>query len=203
MSDHQMDIPPQLSVKIPGAFVENRRSFFAITAAVVAGSIAVLTPIGVGIAAFLTPLFRKSKSPEVRIALLDQVPDDGLPRYFPVVADREDAWTRYPAQRVGAVYLIREAGQETPTAFTAKCPHAGCFIGYTPGAKVFQCPCHTSAFKLNGERVNGDAEVAPRGMDTLPVSIRQAKAGDGTEIAEVWVEFIDFQTGHKEKIPTA
>ncbi len=203
MSDHQMDIPPQLSVKIPGAPVGNRRSFFAITAAVVAGSIAVLTPIGVGIAAFLTPLFRKSKSPEVRIALLDQVPDDGLPRYFPVVADREDAWTRYPAQRVGAVYLIREAGQETPTAFTAKCPHAGCFIGYTPGAKVFQCPCHTSAFKLNGERVNGDAEVAPRGMDTLPVSIRQAKAGDGTEIAEVWVEFIDFQTGHKEKIPTA
>jgi menaquinol-cytochrome c reductase iron-sulfur subunit len=202
MSDHS-DLSPQPSTSIPGRPVENRRSFFAITAAVVTGSIAVLTPIGVGIAAFLTPLFRKSKSPEVRIALLDQVPDDGMPRYFPVVADREDAWTRYPAQRVGAVYLIRNAGEEKPTAFTAKCPHAGCFIGYTPGAKVFQCPCHTSAFKLNGERLNGDAEVAPRGMDTLPVSIRQAKTGDGTEIAEVWVEFIDFQTGHKEKIPTA
>ena len=197
------DQPPPSLIKIPETGSASRRSFFAITAAVVTGSIAVLTPVGVGIAAFLTPLFRKSKSPEVRIALLDQVPDDGMPRYFPVVADREDAWTRYPAQRVGAVYLIREAGEEKPTAFTAKCPHAGCFIGYTPGAKVFQCPCHTSAFKLNGERVNGDAEVAPRGMDTLPVSIRQAKAGDGTEIAEVWVEFIDFQTGHKEKIPTA
>ncbi|QDT74975.1 QcrA and Rieske domain-containing protein [Lacipirellula limnantheis] len=202
MSD-QRDLSPRPSTSILGRPVENRRSFFAITAAVVTGSIAVLTPIGVGIAAFLTPLFRKSKSPEVRIALLDQVPDDGMPRYFPVVADREDAWTRYPAQRVGAVYLIRNAGEEKPTAFTAKCPHAGCFIGYTPGAKVFQCPCHTSAFKLNGERLNGDAEVAPRGMDTLPVSIRQAKTGDGTEIAEVWVEFIDFQTGHKEKIPTA
>lgn len=197
------DQPPPSLVKIPGTGSNNRRSFFAITAAVVTGSIAVLTPIGVGIAAFLTPLFRKSKSPEVRIALLDQVPDDGVPRYFPVVADREDAWTRYPAQRVGAVYLIRRAGEEKPTAFTAKCPHAGCFIGYTPGAKVFQCPCHTSAFFLDGKRVNGDAEVAPRGMDTLPVSIRQAKAGDGNTIAEVWVEFIDFQTGHKEKIPTA
>lgn len=202
MSDHR-DLSPQPSTSILGRPVENRRSFFAITAAVVTGGIAVLTPIGVGLAAFLTPLFRKSKSPEVRIALLDQVPDDGMPRYFPVVADREDAWTRYPAQRVGAVYLIRLAGEEKPTAFTAKCPHAGCFIGYTPGAKVFQCPCHTSAFNLDGSRVNGDAEVAPRGMDTLPVSIRQAKTGDGNSIAEVWVEFIDFQTGHKEKIPTA
>lgn len=195
------DLPPSSTIK--PASPANRRSFFAAAAAVVTGSLAVLTPIGVGVGAFLTPLFRRSRSPEVRIALLDQVPDDGRPRYFPVVADREDAWTRYPAQRVGAVYLIRQAGESKPTAFTAKCPHAGCFIGYTAGAKVFQCPCHTSAFNLDGSRVNGDAEVAPRGMDTLPVSIRQAKTGDGNEIAEVWVEFIDFQTGHKEKIPTA
>ena len=195
------DLPPSSTIHpAPSA---DRRSFFAVAAAVVTGSLAVLTPIGVGVAAFLTPLFRRSKSPEVRVALLDQVPDDGTPRYFPVVADREDAWNRYPAQRVGAVYLIRQAGEEKPTAFTAKCPHAGCFIGYTAGAKVFQCPCHTSAFNLDGSRVNGDAEVAPRGMDTLPVSIRHAQAGDGNEIAEVWVEFIDFQTGHKEKIPTA
>jgi menaquinol-cytochrome c reductase iron-sulfur subunit len=197
------DQPPPSLVKIPGTESATRRSFFAVTAALVTGSIAVLTPLGVGIAAFLTPLFRRSKSPEVRVALLSQVPDDGVPRYFPVVADREDAWTRYPAQRVGAVYLIRNAGDETPTAFTAKCPHAGCFIGFTPGAKVFQCPCHTSAFNLDGSRVNGDAEVSPRNMDTLPVSIRQAKTADGSSIAEVWVEFIDFQTGHKEKIPTA
>jgi menaquinol-cytochrome c reductase iron-sulfur subunit len=180
----------------------NRRSFFAAAAAVVAGGIAVLTPIGVGIASFLTPLFRKSQSSEVRIALLDQIPDDGTPRSFPVLADRQDAWTRYPAQRVGAVYLTRKAGEEKPIAFTAKCPHAGCFIGYTPGAKVFQCPCHTSAFNLDGSRVNGDAEVAPRGMDELPVEIRKVKTADGQELAEVWIEFIDFQTGHAERVPT-
>ncbi len=40
-------------------------------------------------------------------------------------------------------------------------------------------------------------------MDRLPVELRtMASAGDG-EIAEVWIEFIDFQTGHKEAIPTA
>ena len=199
-----MTNPPQppASVKPTEPAPKNRRSFFAAAAAVVLGGIAVLTPIGVGIASFLTPLFRKSQSSEVRIALLDQIPDDGMPRSFPVLADREDAWTRYPAQRIGAVYLIRKAGEAKPTAFTAKCPHAGCFIGYTPGAKVFQCPCHTSAFNLDGSRVNGDAEVSPRGMDELPVEIRQVKTADGQQLAEVWIEFIDFQTGHAERVPT-
>ena len=178
----------------------SRRSFFAAATATVAGGVAVLTPLAVGVASFLSPLFRRARSPEVRVALLDQVADDGVPRYFPVIADREDAWNRYPAQRVGAVYLVRQPGQDVPVAFTAKCPHAGCFIGYTPGDDAFKCPCHTSSFKLDGTRLRGDDEVAPRGMDELPVEIRQVNTADGQQLAEVWVTFIDFQTGHKERI---
>jgi menaquinol-cytochrome c reductase iron-sulfur subunit len=195
------DTPPQVSIKTPDGS-NSRRSFLAAAAAILTGAIAVLTPIGVGIASFLTPLFRKGSSSKVRVALLDQVPDDGRPRYFPVVADRQDAWTRYPAQRVGAVYLIRSPGEEKPTAFTAKCPHAGCFIGYTPGEDLFKCPCHTSSFKLDGTRARGDAEVSPRDMDTLPVDIKTVKTADGEDLAEVWIEFTDFQTGHKERKET-
>ena len=177
---------------------KNRRSFLA----VVTGALAMLVPLGAGIASFLTPLFRKSKSPQVRIALLSQVPDDGLPRYFPVVADREDAWNRYPQQRIGAVYLVREVGEKIPTAFTAKCPHAGCFIGYSFGDAHFNCPCHTSAFNLDGTRVRGDEEVSPRDMDKLPVELKDLELKDGQTATEVFVEFIDFQTGHKEQHPT-
>jgi len=194
--------PPPVSIAEPDPPPENRRTFFAAAAAVVTGSIALVVPLGAGIASFLTPLFRKSKSSDVRVALLDQVPDDGMPRYFPVIADRVDAWTRYPAQRIGAVYLIRKRGEVQPLAFTAKCPHAGCFIGYTAGTNVFNCPCHTSSFNLDGTRVRGDAEVAPRDMDSLPVEIRQVMTADGGELAEVWVEFIDYQTGHSERIPS-
>jgi menaquinol-cytochrome c reductase iron-sulfur subunit len=212
-----------------------RRSFVAVAAALVTGAVAVLTPIGVGLASFFSPLRRKAAaSSTVRIALLEQVPDDGVPRSFPVLADRVDAWNRYPAQRVGAVYLVRQVGEEAPVAFTAKCPHAGCFIGFTPGDDTFKCPCHTSAFKLDGTRVNGDAEVSPRDMDELEVELvtidpqapigkhirdrhrlrRRGRGGSdhadrrvpepppGTHI-EVWVDFVDFQTGHKEQVPTA
>lgn len=181
---------------------ESRRSFFAVFAAIVTGAIATLTPLAAGLVTFLSPLLRKSKSPQVRIALLDQIPDDGMPRYFPVVADREDAWNRYPKQRIGAVYLARQAGEAAPIAFTAKCPHAGCQIGYTAGKDVFQCPCHTSAFNLDGTRSRGDKEVSPRDMDQLPVELREIKLADGGAVTEVWVEYIDFQTGHKEQHPT-
>jgi Rieske Fe-S protein len=179
-----------------------RRSFVTAAAAVVTGTIAVLTPLGVGIAAFLSPLFRNGQSLKVQVALLDQVPDDGQPRVFPVIADREDAWTRYPAQRVGAVYLVRNKGESKPTAFTAKCPHAGCFIGYSAGDKLFKCPCHTSTFKVDGTRLRGDAEVAPRDMDPLPVEIRQEPMPDGKQLVAVWIEFVDFRTGIAERIPT-
>ena len=181
----------------------NRRNFFAAATTIVAGTIALLTPLAAGIVTFLSPLFKKSTSSKVRVALLDQVPDDGLPRAFPVITDRIDAWNRYPEQRIGSVYLLRKPGEAKPVAFTAKCPHAGCYIGYKPGDDLFRCPCHTSAFKLDGTRAHGDAEVAPRDMDSLPVELVEVAASNGEEVSEVWIEFIDFQTGHKEAIPTA
>lgn len=176
----------------------NRRT---VLGALLAGGVAVLTPLAAGMAALLSPLFRRSKPPVVRVALLNQVPDDGAPRYFPVVADKEDVWNRYPQKRIGAVYLIREPGAEKPIAFTAKCPHAGCFIGFTPGDDAFRCPCHTSAFHLDGTRVSGDQEVSPRDMDELEVTLQTVEA-DGDQVNEVWVEFVDFQTGHKERKPS-
>ena len=186
--------PQQPRVKDAG---ENRRSFFA----VLTGGLAMLAPVGAGIWSFLSPLFLKAKSPKVRVALLSQVPADGKPHFFTVIADRQDAWTHYEAQKIGAVYLIRQPGEAVPTAFTAKCPHAGCSIGYAAEEEIFKCPCHTSAFDLGGGRVNGDEEVAPRDMDTLAVEtrVREVAAGE-PPVTEVLVTFVDFKTGHGEKI---
>lgn len=182
---------------------KNRRSFLAIAIAVVSGAVAMLTPLAVGVVTFFSPLFRRSRAPEVRIALLSQVPSDGRPRLFPVSAERVDAWNRYPEQKIGAVYLVRQTASDPPIAFTAKCPHAGCFIGYTDGDDQLRCPCHTSSFNLDGSRARGDAEVSPRDMDQLPVKLKQINGAEDEKFTEVWVEFIDFQTGSKEKVPTA
>ena len=186
----------------PSTEKQGRRSFLTVSITILSGAVAMLTPLAVGIVTFLSPLFRRSQPPEVRIALLNQVNPDGRPQLFPVCTDREDAWNRYPAQKIGAVYLIRLEGSDVPVAFTAKCPHAGCYIGYTAGDEYFRCPCHTSNFNLDGSRSKGDAEVSPRDMDELPVKLKKIKDQDGQEVTEVWVEFIDYQTGKKEKVPT-
>lgn len=185
--------------EVAGSAGSNRRSFIAI----LTGGLATLAPIGAGIWSFLSPLFRKAETPQVRVALLNQVPDDGRPYFFPVVADRKDAWTQYEGQKVGAVYLLRQPGEQTPIAFTAKCPHAGCSIGYSAAEEKFKCPCHTSSFNTDGSRVNGDDEVAPRDMDTLEVELSEQASADGKTVTEVLVTFVDFQTGHKEKKPSA
>jgi Rieske Fe-S protein len=197
------DSTPKQSAASTESRGDNRRSFFTVAAALATGAVALLTPLAIGVASFLSPLFRRRDNARVRVALLDQTPDDGRPRFFPVVADRRDAWNRYPQQRIGGVYLIRPTGAEAPVALTAKCPHAGCFIGYSPGDEQFKCPCHTSRFHFDGSRVNGDAEVSPRDMDALPVELKQVTTVDGDQLTEVWIEYIDFQTGHKEAIPTA
>ena len=120
-----------------------RRNFLVEFWAIVTGGVVGLFPVLSGLAVLFDPL-RKSKGAEgpelVRITQLDSVPDDGVPRQFPVIKDRTDAWTFSPDERVGAVFLVRQPGSEDVEAFNVVCPHAGCFTGYDSANNLFQCP---------------------------------------------------------------
>jgi len=167
--------------------------FFTIS---IAGMLAAL-PFGSGIATLLDPIFRKSGgSDAVKIAKLEAVPDDGIPRRFPVIADRRDAWNYYPDDPIGAVYLRRLPGEKKVEAFQANCPHAGCFVNFVEQQEsgVFSCPCHTSTFNVEGKRINLDHCESPRDLDTLAVDEKRLEQG------EVWVEFKTFKTGVAEKV---
>lgn len=54
------------------------------------------------------------------------------------------------------LYVVRVARSEV-TAFDAACPHAGCSLGYDARTSRFVCPCHGSAFALDGRRLAGPA----------------------------------------------
>jgi menaquinol-cytochrome c reductase iron-sulfur subunit len=180
----------------------SRRHFFHAAWSVVMGVVLMGVPVAAGLVTYLGPLWRRRATAKggadqdskagvaVRVATLEALPADGIPRRFAVVADRVDAWTRRLNVPVGAVYL-RRTSDRAVEAFNVICPHAGCFVDYRPDRGGYLCPCHDSTFAVDGS-INDPRSPSPRGMDSLAVEIRGQ---------EIWVWFQNFKTGQPGKVP--
>jgi len=173
----------------------NRRGVIKLWAGLL-GAIAGVFPVLASLPMIFDPLRKKAeKGKWVRIASLDAVPDDGVPKIYPVLAERVDAWNKFPSVRIGAVFLRRSQDGEV-SALNVSCPHLGCAVDYKESGEKpeFSCPCHNSQFELDGGIKNPKTTQSPRGMDTLEVDPEKLKKG------EVWVNFQNFQPNKKEKI---
>jgi len=85
-----------------------RRTFLSAFLAIVCGGLATVAPVGAGLWAFLDPLRRKAAASSfLPVTELSSLPDDGVPRQFPVVADRVDAWTGFVPQAPSIVAYSR------------------------------------------------------------------------------------------------
>jgi menaquinol-cytochrome c reductase iron-sulfur subunit len=173
-----------------------RRQFLTKAAAMVCGGVATIVPVGAGLMTVLDPLRREGGGATafLRVASLASLPEDGTPRRFEIIAERVDAWNRFPNVAIGAVYLRRGAGDKVE-ALNVTCPHAGCPVEFKADGKLFLCPCHDSLFNLDGTLVAGARSPSPRALDALDVEVR---AG-----GEVWVKFQNFEAGKAAKIPVA
>lgn len=182
---------------------KRRNVVYAILATIIGGLVG-LFPFLSGLALFLDPAIKKRRAGTTaaitkrRVATLNTIPANGTPIQVPVIADLKDIWTVEPNQPIGAIYL-RDTGKKDKDnqpileCFNAICPHAGCFVAYAAERKLYQCPCHTSAFQTDGSRIM--PSPSPRDMDPLEVEIR----GD-----EVWVAFANYYPGkdHMERKPS-
>jgi menaquinol-cytochrome c reductase iron-sulfur subunit len=169
-----------------------RRDFLKKSAAIVLGAAGLAVPIGAGVATFLDPLRRQSEGGGfLFVTSLNALRPDGVPRRFPVIADKADIWNKFPHVPIGAVYL-RRTPDDKIEALNVICPHAGCPVEFRPSTNLFLCPCHDSSFQLNGAVANAGSP-SPRGLDTLAVEVRHGR--------EVWVKFQNFRAATPEKIP--
>lgn len=137
-------------------------------------TVIVAIPASLGGLFFLDPILRRPKSGSggqaggaarkdengfIRLDVTrEAVPADGTPVSVTVYDDIEDAWNRFPNVPVGSIWL-RKVGDGPILAFNSICPHLGCSVNYRRAENDFFCPCHTSAFALDGKKSN---EVPPR-----------------------------------------
>lgn len=146
-----------------------------------------------GVAYIASPLRKKGREESFEtLTRLNQL-EVGVPRSFAIIEERRDAWVKYPREPVGSVWLVRQPdGAEQPViALSSECPHLGCAVNLTADGKSFLCPCHTSAFDLQGTKKN---TVPPRNMDRLKVELTK---GDDPEVR---VKFQRFRTQSEEQI---
>jgi menaquinol-cytochrome c reductase iron-sulfur subunit len=85
------------------------------------------------------------------------------------------------------VWIIKKSNDDVKV-FSPVCPHLGCRYDWDEEKKFFVCPCHNSVFTIEGEVVSGPA---PRGLDELPVEIRDES---------LYVEYEKFEAGIPDKI---
>ena len=171
-----------------------RRDFLKKAGAVAIGGVVGLVPAVTGLTVLLDPLRHSAGAGGfVFVTSLNALAEDGSPRRFQIIADRADAWNKFPQVPVGAVYL-RRAGEKVE-ALNVTCPHAGCPVEYKSGNNTFLCPCHDSKFNPDGTLVAGAKSPSPRALDTLEVELRNGR--------EVWVKFQNFEAGKARKVPLA
>jgi Rieske Fe-S protein len=69
-------------------------------------------------------------------------------------------------RKLGAFYLLADA--RGIFALTAVCTHRGCLV-LSEGAEGFGCPCHDSAYNLQGEVTEGPAKLPLRHLDVKAI----------------------------------
>lgn len=69
----------------------------------------------------------------------------------------------------GRFYLVRQDDGGL-LALYQKCTHLGCAVPWNPEGGQFICPCHASAFEMDGQVINAPA---PRPLDRFPITFEE------------------------------
>lgn len=166
-----------------------RRGFLGTLTVLLGGAIAALASVPV-LGSLLSPL-RASQplataEPPIPVGNIGDFAV-GVPRRVELVRSVTDAWSRSEASTIGAAWLTRNPDGSF-TAFSTICPHLGCGVNLDKPRGHFACPCHTSAFSLDGKRLEGPS---PRDMDKLTVEVRGQS---------VLVHYRRFKVGSPERV---
>jgi menaquinol-cytochrome c reductase iron-sulfur subunit len=169
---------------------EERRAFLKLMTAglgVLTAALAIIPGLG-----FLAGPAARAKSGRggdpLRVAA-DRDVKANRPLRVTAVGPHEDAWLRLDKVTLGSAWLVRTTEDGPIKAFSTVCPHLGCGVDFDETTGKFNCPCHTSAFDLDGRCLSGPS---PRGLDELEAHV---------EGRDVVVRYQRFRVGTSKREP--
>jgi Rieske Fe-S protein len=169
---------------------DERRAFLKLITAglgALAGAIAIIPGLGFLASPLGRATGRGARNP-LRVAGEREI-KPGKPLRVTAVGPHEDAWLRMEKVTLGSLWLVRTVEDGPIKAFSTVCPHLGCGVDFDDKAGKFNCPCHASAFDLDGRCLGGPS---PRGLDELETRV---------EGRDVLVRYQRFRVGSSKREP--
>jgi cytochrome b6-f complex iron-sulfur subunit len=145
----------------------SRRQF--LNRATTGSFLAFLGFFGMGTLSFLWPKVLGGFGTEINAGNYDDILEQVGPAggFAPLFIPEGRFWlTFYEGTGEGVAYETTGAVDTRLVALYRKCVHLGCSVPHCPTSTLFECPCHGSKYRLNGEYYSGPA---PRGLDRFPV----------------------------------
>jgi menaquinol-cytochrome c reductase iron-sulfur subunit len=145
----------------------SRRSFYAVA---IQGLGALITAaLAIPAAMYLLMKPRTKKAGQwVEAAAMDQL-QAHKPEEVVFRRTRVDGWRVFTEKTTA--WVVKTDDQKV-TAFAPQCTHLGCAYHWDDSKKYFLCPCHTSAFSIEGKVLSGPA---PRPLDMFEARIDNGK----------------------------
>jgi quinol---cytochrome c reductase iron-sulfur subunit, bacillus type len=151
-----------------------RRKFYAVFINLLGAGAAAVIAVPSAIYLLLRP-----KSPGagtmVEVANLADL-ETGVPKEIVYHRTRVDGWT---ATKEKTTTWVVKNGPESAVAFSPACPHLGCIYHWEDEQGLFRCPCHDSAFGLDGKVLAGPA---PRPLDRFVSRVEGGKLLIGLQV---------------------
>jgi menaquinol-cytochrome c reductase iron-sulfur subunit len=145
-SEHSVeDVPP------------SRRGFYILFINGVMGLIGAALAVPAAIYLLFPPKARK-ESAWVKTTDLSSL-SAGKPTEIPFQRTRADGWQTVTEKTTA--WVVKQPDNQV-VAFTPNCTHLGCAYHWDDPSHTFICPCHTSAFSIDGKVLSGPA---PRPLD--------------------------------------
>jgi menaquinol-cytochrome c reductase iron-sulfur subunit len=153
---------------------QSRRGFYTTLICLIGSFITAALALPAAVYLLVSPKSSR-KSDFVEAADLDEIPV-GKPSEVTFERTRLDGWRTFQEKVVA--WVVRK-DQYNVVAYSPQCTHLGCAYHWEDQQEKFICPCHSSAFSIDGEVLQGPAA---RPLDQYPVRVRNTKLLIGSQI---------------------